>query len=101
MDRFIEKRRPPAHIRDELDIGYRFEGQSIEIFEVRPEWDDPTVKGESTVAKTTYVKSSDHWKVFWQRADLKWHGYGPCRIVKTLEEFVKLVDEDEFGCFWG
>jgi hypothetical protein len=33
---FVEKRRPPPHIRPKLDFGYRFRGQSVEIFELRP-----------------------------------------------------------------
>jgi hypothetical protein len=37
---FISKRRPPPHIRAQLDLGFRVSGQSIEIFEVRPNWRD-------------------------------------------------------------
>jgi hypothetical protein len=33
---FVEKRRPPLHIRPELDLGFRVAGQSVEIFEIRP-----------------------------------------------------------------
>ena len=29
---FMEKRRPPAHIRKELDLGYRIKDQPIELF---------------------------------------------------------------------
>ena len=35
---FMARRRPPLHARDQLDLGYRMEGQSIEIFEIRPDW---------------------------------------------------------------
>ena len=35
---FIESRRPPAHIRPQLDLGFRVAEQSVEIFEVRPKW---------------------------------------------------------------
>ncbi len=101
MEQYIEKRRPPAHIRDELDIGFRIKGQSVEIFEIRPAWREPATKIESAVAKTTYVRTQKLWKVFWMRADLKWHGYGPGRKVRTLEEFLIVVDDDEYGCFWG
>ena len=38
---FMERRRPPPHIRPELDIGYRISGQSVEIFEIRPDWQNP------------------------------------------------------------
>ena len=34
---FMSRRRPPPHIRDQIDVGYRIEGQSIEIFEIRPD----------------------------------------------------------------
>jgi hypothetical protein len=34
LDAFIEKRRPPEEIRDELDLGYRLEGEIIQIFEI-------------------------------------------------------------------
>ena len=30
-----------AHIRHELDLGYRFKGQSVEVFETRPAYDNP------------------------------------------------------------
>jgi hypothetical protein len=43
----------------------------------------------------------DHWKVYWQRADLKWHGYQPVPAVRTIEEFLRLVDEDPYATFFG
>lgn len=35
---FLDARRPPPEIRNEVDLGFRIEGHSIEIFEVRPMW---------------------------------------------------------------
>jgi len=29
MDKFMAKRRPPAHIRDKFDLGYRIEDQKF------------------------------------------------------------------------
>ena len=98
---FIAKHRPPAHIRKELDFDYRFKDQSIEIFEVSPSWKDPSATTESFVAKITYVKSKKIWKLFWQRADLKWHGYEPFPSGKTLEDCLAVIDNDEYACFWG
>ena len=98
---FVQARRPPAHIRPELDIGFRITGQSVEIFEIRPRWKEPSEILEHSVAKATYVKTEEAWRVFWQRADLKWHRYEPAPLVESLEAFVKLVDEDQHACFWG
>ena len=101
MVEFLERVRPPAHIRSELDIGYRLSRQSIEIFEVRPQWDNPKKKMESPVAKARYFKSRDTWSVYWQRADLKWHIYEPNAAVHTLADFLAVVEKDEYGCFFG
>lgn len=101
MENFIARKRPPEHIRPKLDIGYKIEGQEIIAFEIRPQWNKPEVIREHPVAKTTFVKTKNHWKVFWMRADLKWHSYTPAPAVKTVKEFCKLVEEDKHHCFWG
>ncbi|MFZ0485566.1 MAG: DUF3024 domain-containing protein [Arenicellales bacterium] len=98
---FMKKRRPPPHIRKELDLGYRIEGQSVEIFEIRPFWRNPEERIEQAVAKATYVKNKGIWKVYWQRADLRWHKYDPGPEAASVEEFLEKVDEDAWGCFFG
>jgi hypothetical protein len=101
MEGFLAKRRPPPHIRPELDIGFRIDGQSIELFEIRPQWNDPSVICEYPFAKATYVRTQKLWKVFWQRADLKWHSYEPVTTVKAIDEFLAIVDADQYACFFG
>lgn len=101
IEAFMKARRPPAHIRSELDLGYRISGQSVEIFEIRPKWRNPSEKMEHAVAKATYVKTQKCWKIFWQRADLKWHGYNPAPEVKSVKEFLNIVSEDKHACFFG
>lgn len=101
MSAYIERNRPPGYIREKLDLGYRITNQSIEIVEIRPQWNDENKKIEQSIAKATYVKTQKLWKVFWQRADLKWHRYEPMPTVKTLEQFVQLVERDENACFFG
>jgi hypothetical protein len=98
---FLARRRPPVHVRAQVDIGCRQTGQSIELFEIRPQWDDPTIIREHPFAKATYVKTQKVWKVFWRRADLKWHGYEPTPTVKAIEEFIAIVHEDKHACFFG
>ena len=100
MEAFLERRRPPEHIRAKLDIGYKIDGQSIIIHEIRPSFRDPSKMIYPEVAKATFVKTRNLWKVFWLRADLKWYAYDP-PTVKNLREFVSLVEEDKGGCFWG
>ena len=101
IENYIKSIRPPEEIRDQVDISYRIEKQSLFIFEIRPNWQDPNIKMEIDIVKTTFVKKDNNWKVFWKRADLKWHAYKPKPIVKNLPEFVRLIEKDEYACFWG
>ena len=99
--KYVEKSRPPPHIRNELDLAFRLKGQSVEIFEIRPLWDNPSEKVEEPVAKATYVRTKELWKVYWQRADLKWHRYDPDPEVNSIEDFLEVVERDEYCCFHG
>jgi hypothetical protein len=44
LDDFIESKRPPVEIRDKLDIAYRVDNQSVTIYEIRPEFQNPSRK---------------------------------------------------------
>jgi len=101
LEKFLAIRRPHPSIRHELDMGYRIENQSIEIFSVRPDWQDPDKTMEESHAKATFVKSRGIWKIFWLRADLKWHAYEPAPTVRHLEEFLEIVNTDQYACFFG
>lgn len=98
---YIEENRPPVEVRDKVDLSYRVEGQSVVIFEIRPLWKNPKEKIEEPVAKATYVKSRHLWKIYWQRADLKWHRYDPDPEVGSIDDFIKIVERDEYACFFG
>jgi len=101
IERYVEKNRPPENLREEVDLSFRITGQSVEIFEIRPLWNDPKENIEEPIAKATYVKSRNLWKVFWQRADLKWHRYEPEPEVDSIEDFIEIVENDNYDCFFG
>lgn len=101
VEKFLEVHRPPVHVRNELDLGYRIENQSVELFEIRPQWRNPKEKVEIPVAKATYVKKDQIWKIYWQRQDQKWHSYTPAPTVKYFEDFLAIVGEDANACFFG
>lgn len=101
MEDYRSKVRPEPEIRNKLDLNYEIKGQSIILNEISPVWNNPKELIAFGYAKTTFVKSKNVWKVFWKRADSKWHPYDPKPTVKTLQDFLKLVDEDKYGCFTG
>ncbi|MBL8224709.1 MAG: DUF3024 domain-containing protein [Chromatiales bacterium] len=98
----MTRRRPPPHLRARVDLGYRVAGQSVEIIETRPRWRGPPGEVmEHGIAKTTFVRSRGTWRVFWMRQNLKWYSYEPAPEVRSIDDFCRVVDQDQFGCFFG
>jgi hypothetical protein len=98
---FIERRRPPAHLRKHVDLTFRINGQSVEIFEIRASWTGKGKPVEHRIAKATFGEKKRNWKVLWQRPDLKWHSYDPHPEVDVIEEFLRIVEKDDHACFFG
>ena len=98
---FWSRRRPPLHLRDRVREGQRLTDQAVELFVVRPAYEQPGVEVEESIAKVQYVRSQDVWRLFWKRADGKWHGYQPRLELKSLEEALRVIDEDACHCFFG
>ncbi len=101
VDQYIESKRPPAHIRDQVDLSFRIINQGFEIFEVRPNWRDPSSKTERFIAKAKYVKKRKEWNIYYMKSDMKWHSYEPFPTTNSLEEVIKVIEHDSSGCFWG
>jgi hypothetical protein len=76
-------------------------GQTVDIFEIRPDWQDKTTIRHSPVARVRYVKTHNEWRLYWMRSDLKWHLYEPDGRFKTLLAALVVVDTDPYGCFFG
>ena len=102
LENFIGRLRPTdEEVLKKLDFGYNIENQSILLVEVRPDWKNPEIIRQHPFAKTTYVKSSDTWKIYWMRGNGKWFPYDPTPTVKTLNQFLEIVRKDEYHCFFG
>jgi len=101
MDDYIERNRPPEHIRPKLDIGWRFDKQTVYVFEIRPQWNNPSVTDHHDIAKATWVEQAKEWRVYWMRGNLKWNRYNPLPSIGNLQRFLIELEKDPSGCFWG
>ena len=96
------KRRIAAFLIDHFVLTFLM--VSIVFIALGPNFMDennPSKMMTSGYAKATYVKANKNWKVYWKRADQKWHQYEPKPTVSSLSHFLKLVDEDKYACFKG
>lgn len=101
MESYLINSRPPEEIRNEIDINYKVEDQSIVVFEIRPNWSNPNEKMKCNIAKATFVKKENKWNIYWFMSDMKWHSYKLKPKVDNLRDFIKEIEEDKNGCFWG
>ncbi len=95
------QKRSPEHLRDRVRVEYKIHGHDVVLYEVRPRWDDPTQFLEAPIAKLKLVRSRKIWRLFWERADMKWHKYEPLDSSKNITDLVNEIDADPYGCFWG
>ena len=98
---FIIKRRPPPEVRDQVDLRADINGQEVTIISVRPAFDDPSRKAEHPIAKARWVGTQNVWKLYWMRADLKWHSYEPLPESPSIATLLAEVDRDPHCCFFG
>jgi hypothetical protein len=101
LEAFMARKRPPPHIRSRLDFGFRIEGQSVELDEIRPAWDNPEEITHRPFARITFVRSAGEWRLYWKRASGRWGAYEPAGSVRHLAEALEHVARDEYGCFYG
>ena len=98
---FVSKRRPPPEIRDKVDLRADIHGQTLTILSVRPAYNDPKRKVEHPVARARWVGTRQVWRLFWMRADLKWHSYTPLPESRSIATLLAEVDRDPHCCFFG
>lgn len=98
---YLESIRPPEDIRSKLDIGYTYEGGTIELYEIRPDWQDATIIRHHPYAKIRFVKTQKLWKLYWRRASGKWESYSPFPSATDLQAMLDCISVDAHHCFYG
>ena len=95
------RKQSPAHLKDKLRLEYSVKGHEIVIVERRPGWDNPAEWMESPVAKLKFIRSANKWRLYWQRADIKWHEYPGLSSSERINDLVQAIDADPLACFFG
>lgn len=102
IQNYVESKRPDdPEIRKMIDFGFSYQNNTVEIFEIRPQWNYPTALHKYPFAKARYIISKNIWKVYWMKSNGQWSLYDPAHEVSNIEEFFEVIDKDQIGCFWG
>jgi hypothetical protein len=94
------RKSPPQH-RHQLRFEYRIHRQDVLIYETRPAFREPSRWTEHGIAKLRYVRTAGEWRLFWQRASLKWQSYEPLASSRNIAELVAEIERDSYNCFFG
>ncbi len=98
----VEWLRPEnLEILKQEDIGYSYDGNTIILFQIRPDWQDANKKHQLDFAKIRYFKSKKEWCLYWMRANGKWEAYTPFPESNYLDKIIDVIKHDENGCFFG
>ena len=97
----LQQRRPPERVRAQVNLAGAGVGHTADLFEVRPQRNDPGVTRHTPVARTRSVGSAHGWRLCCQQADLKRHGSKPRPTRATLHDALAVVDEDASRCCFG
>ncbi|PKG41610.1 DUF3024 domain-containing protein [Psychroflexus sp. MES1-P1E] len=99
---YVESLRPEDPvIREQLDLGYSYDGKIAILYEIRPFWDNPKEIQHMEFAKIRFYKSRQEWNLYWMRASGKWELYEPFPKSTHLEKMIDIIKEDQYGCFYG
>ncbi len=94
-------KRSPRHLKEKLCLMYGVKGHEVVIVERRPRWDNETEWTETPVAKLKFIRSANKWRLYWMRADMKWHEYPGLSSSNRLNDLVQEIDADPLACFFG
>lgn len=95
------RRRTRPELAAQLKFVYEVDGQSVVLFEERPDWRDAAKRRRRAFAKLRYVRTSGLWTLYWKRADRRWYAYRPAAPTTDLAALVAVVDQDEYCAFFG
>ena len=100
INTYLYNRIPPK-LRKEIGFLVKGHYNRITVSEKRPLFTDPSITSCSKIFQFRYTGYDDRWHLYWMRKFRKWWPYVPQKPIHTIENCLKEVDADVWGCFWG
>lgn len=100
INEFLAKGIPP-HLRKEIGYLMKAKDNRIIVFEKRPLFSDPLRTSCIEIFQVRYTDYDNRWHLYWMRKFGKWWPYVPKKPVYTIEDCIREVENDAWGCFWG
>ena len=93
--------RVPLHVRDQVRLAFKIRGNSVTLFEQRPNFQDKSQWIDLPVAQFRYNPGNTKWTLYCCDRNSKWHEFLPFPPNKDFVKLVNEVEKDSTGIFWG
>lgn len=93
--------RIPAHLRDEVRLGWKIRGNAVTLFESRPSFPDRATWVNIPVAQFRFDEMGKTWELYQADRNGRWHWYINTMATADLDALLQEVDDDPTGIFWG
>lgn len=90
-----------VHLRSQIGFIVKTQGNRITVFEKRPLFGDPSETSCLEVFQVRYTNFNNRWHLYWMRKFHIWWPYVPERSIYTIDDCIREVKKDIWGCFWG
>jgi len=85
------------------EIGFVIKGQynRITASKKRALFGDPSKASCVKIFQIRYTDFDNRWHLYWMRKFHKWWPYVPQKPIYTINDCLKEIKADVWGCFWG
>ncbi len=91
----------PVTIPDQVRLEFRIKGNNVTLYKTRTVFGDPSVWSESPVAQFRFDDETKKWNLYCCDRNSKWYLYSEIDSSANFDDFLKEVDRDPTGIFWG
>lgn len=100
VQRFCDAR-VPEHIRNKVRLIHRWRGNTVNLIETRPYFQDPSRWTECPIAKFTYIPAIKKWTLYCPNRNGSFRLYGEIKPAADIQSLLDEVTHDPTHIFWG
>lgn len=93
--------RVPSHLRKEIGFLVKAKDNRITVSEKRPLFSRPSETSCIEIFQVRYTNYDNRWHLYWMRKSGKWWPYVPHDLIQTIDDCLREVQSDGWGCFWA
>jgi hypothetical protein len=102
INKYLDEKRQFLRSKNaQIDFETKYSSNRITVYEKEPLFHDPSETSCIAVFQVRYTDYDNRWHLYWMRKFHQWWPYVPEQHVYTIDDCIREVKQDTWGCFWG